>query len=295
MITLSSIQGYIALSQIEKSACTKVLWFTIWNIFFANVLSGSALYRVNVFLEPKNIPSVLAVAVPGQASFFIAYVVTSGWTSTSSELFRLIPFICSSIKRVFCGEADHHSEVPSIPYHSEIPQIVFFGLLGITYFFLAPLILPFLLVYYSLGYIVYRNQLLNVYSPKFETGGKFWPIMHVSTIFSLLLMHIIAIGIFGLKKLPLASGLMVPLPVLTIIFNSYCQRRFLPMFKAYSAESLIKKDRDDENDPTMADFHDKLASAYQDPVLMPIQYSGSNRTEFQILSVSCSDAIGGGR
>ncbi|GFP91757.1 CSC1-like protein hyp1 [Phtheirospermum japonicum] len=66
MIVLSSIQGYIALSQIEKSACIKVLWFTIWNIFFANVLSGSALYRINVFLEPKRIPEVLAVAVPGQ-------------------------------------------------------------------------------------------------------------------------------------------------------------------------------------------------------------------------------------
>lgn len=68
MIMLSSIQGYIALSQIEKSACIKVLWFTIWNIFFANVLSGTALYRAEIFLEPKKIPAVLAVAVPGQVS-----------------------------------------------------------------------------------------------------------------------------------------------------------------------------------------------------------------------------------
>lgn len=68
MITLSSIQGYIALSQIQKSACAKVLLFTIWNIFFANVLSGSALYQVNVFLEPKEIPTVLATAVPGQVN-----------------------------------------------------------------------------------------------------------------------------------------------------------------------------------------------------------------------------------
>ncbi|KAF8012894.1 hypothetical protein BT93_I0913 [Corymbia citriodora subsp. variegata] len=90
MMALSSVQGYIAFSQIQKSACIKVLWFTIWNIFFANVLSGSVLYRVSVFLDPKNIPTVLAEAVPGQASFFIAYVVTSGWTSVSSELFRFL-------------------------------------------------------------------------------------------------------------------------------------------------------------------------------------------------------------
>ncbi|XP_022850741.1 CSC1-like protein HYP1 isoform X2 [Olea europaea var. sylvestris] len=184
MVVLSSIQGYIALSQIEKSACIKVLWFFIWNIFFANVLSGSALYRVEFFLEPKRIPEILAVAVPG--------------------------------------------------------------------------------------------QLLNVYAPKFETGGKFWPVVHDSTIFSLILMHVIAIGIFGLKKVPLASSLTIPLPILTLVFNSYCQRRFLPMFKSYPAECLINKDRHDQRDPTIASFYDKLATAYQDPAMNSVRYSGNS-------------------
>jgi len=79
-------------------------------------------------------------------------------------------------------------------------------------------------------------QLLNVYSPKYETGGRFWPIVHNSTIFSLVLMQAIAIGIFGLKKLPLASGLILPLPVFTLLFNEYCRKRFLPIFHAYPAE-----------------------------------------------------------
>lgn len=73
MIMLSSLQGYISWSEIQKSACTKVLWFTIWNIFFANVLSGSALYRVNVFLEPKKIPEILAEAVPAQVRIFSSF------------------------------------------------------------------------------------------------------------------------------------------------------------------------------------------------------------------------------
>lgn len=75
MVMLSSMQGYISWSQIQKSACTKVLWFTVWNIFFANVLSGSALYRVNVFLEPKEIPRILAEAVPSQ----VRIAIVSPW------------------------------------------------------------------------------------------------------------------------------------------------------------------------------------------------------------------------
>ncbi|KAG5535145.1 hypothetical protein RHGRI_023057 [Rhododendron griersonianum] len=274
MMMLSSVQGHNALSQIQKSACFKFLLFTIWNVFFANVLSGSALYQVNVFLEPKEIPLVLAEAVPSQASFFIAYVVTSGWTSTASELFRLFPLISIFMKKKFAGKDDDDFEVPSVPYHGQIPKIALFGLLGVTYFFLAPLILPFLLVYYCLGYIVFCNQLLNVYAPKFETGGTFWPIVHGSMIFSLVLMHIIAIGIFGLKELPLASIFCVPLPFLTLLFHDYCQKRFLPIFKAYPAECLVKKDHDDQNDPSMPEFLDKLVTAYRDPALKPINYSG---------------------
>lgn len=68
---LSSIQGYICHSDIEKSACKKVLWFTIWNIFFATLFSGSVLYRVSLFLDPKDIPAKLAVAVPAQVEYIL--------------------------------------------------------------------------------------------------------------------------------------------------------------------------------------------------------------------------------
>ena len=97
-----------------------------------------------------------------QAAFFIAYVVTSGWTSLSSELCRLTPLLCNFAKRLFSRNDSDEFEVPSIPYYSEFPTILFFGLLGVTYFFLAPLILPFILVYYCLGYIIYRNQVSRV-------------------------------------------------------------------------------------------------------------------------------------
>ncbi|KAJ6842001.1 CSC1-like protein HYP1 [Iris pallida] len=269
MKLFSSMQGFIANSEIEKSACTKMLWFTIWNIFFANVLTGSVASQLQIFLDPKNIPSVLAVVVPAQASFFIAYVVTS-WTSLSVELTRLVPLIGDWIGRHCLRCTDDGVHVPSIPYHSEIPRILLVELLGLVYFLLAPLILPFLLVFFFIGYIIYRNQLLNVYLPKYETGGKFWPIVHNSTIFSLLLMQAIAIGIFGLKKLPLASGLILPLPVLTLLYNEYCRKRFLPIFVAYPAESLIKKDREEQNDPEMNVFFNKLVTAYLEPALMPV-------------------------
>jgi len=80
MELLSSIQGYVSHSAIERSACIKVLWFTIWNIFFATVFSGSVLYQVSIFLEPKNIPAKLAVLVPAQVRL-----------SSMEILFKIVP------------------------------------------------------------------------------------------------------------------------------------------------------------------------------------------------------------
>nr|XP_004516572.1 CSC1-like protein At1g69450 [Cicer arietinum] len=270
---LSTIQGYISHSDIEMSASKKVLWFTIWNVFFATVFSGSVFYQLYVILDLREITWKLAVSVPAQASFFITYVATTGWTSVSSELFQIIPFICSLIKRPFT-RPEEEFEAPSLAYHRDVPRILFFGLLGITYFFLAPLILPFLLVYLCLAYIIYRNQFINVYAPKYETAGRFWPIVHDSMIFSLVLMQMIAAGSFALKKISPASTWMFPLPVLTLLFNYYCRKRFLPIFTAYSGESLIKKDMEDQKDnASMAEFYNKLLTAYKDPALFPIQHA----------------------
>ncbi|GJM95322.1 hypothetical protein PR202_ga12041 [Eleusine coracana subsp. coracana] len=155
MKLFSTMQGFVSVSGIERSACNKMLRFTIWTVFFANVLSGSAL-GLDIFLDPKEIPSRLAVVVPAQASFFIAYVVTS-WTSITSELTQtaaLFFHLCAK-----CCKRDD-SQAPSMPYHSEIPRILLFGLLGLTYFIIAPLILPFVLAYFCLGYFIFRNQSL---------------------------------------------------------------------------------------------------------------------------------------
>ncbi|OIW10277.1 hypothetical protein TanjilG_28028 [Lupinus angustifolius] len=240
MRLISSIQGYISNSNIEISACNKVLSCTIWNVFLATVFSGSVLTQLSLILDLKSIPWKLAVSVPAQASFFITYVVTQGWTSVLSELFRIIPLICSLISKPFTSP-EHEIDVPSIPYHRDVPRVLFFGLLGITYFFLAPLILPFLLAYFCLAYIIYRNQFINVYAPKYETAGKYWPIVHNTMIFSLVLMQVIAMGSFALKKLKPASAWMLPLPVLTLLFNEYCRKRFLPVFIAYSVERIYKQ------------------------------------------------------
>lgn len=82
-------------------------------------------------------------------------------------------------------------------------------------------------------------QILNVYITKYESGGQLWPAVHNTTIFSLVLTQIIGLGVFGMKRSPVASGSTIPLIILTLLFNEYCRQRFSPIFKSTAAQVIF--------------------------------------------------------
>lgn len=210
-----------------------------------------------------------------QASFFLTYVLSSGWASLSCEVMQIFPLTCNLIRRwILRIKNEPFYEPLKFPYHTEVPRILLFGFLGFTCSILAPLITPFLLFYFFLAYLVYKNQvssasvhwitscflvaeygsyltnlffwkimsqILNVYISKYETGGQFWPIAHNATIFAMIVAQIIALGVFGIKKSPVASGFTIPLIIGTLLFYEYCRQRFLPIFRNTAAEVANSK------------------------------------------------------
>ncbi|OMO50896.1 hypothetical protein CCACVL1_30164 [Corchorus capsularis] len=267
MMLFSTMEGNISRSERKRSACIKVLNFTIWNVFFGNVLSGSIIRQLNVFSSVRDIPVQLAKAVPTQATFFTTYVLTSGWASLACELIQLFPLLCNVFRKFILRTREEPSSwALTFPYHTEIPRLLLFGLIGFTCSVLAPLILPFLLAYFFLAFLVYRNQILHVYITKYQSGGQFWPIVHNTTIFSMVLTQIIALGVFGIKKSPVASGFTIPLIFLTLLFNEYCRKRFSPVFRRSPAQVLIEMDRQDEQCGRIEEIYSQLKAAYNSPL-----------------------------
>ncbi|XP_070048347.1 CSC1-like protein RXW8 isoform X2 [Nicotiana tomentosiformis] len=261
MMLFSKMEGSISRSGRKRSACIKVIYFFIWNVFFGNIVSGSVIERLNKIF--KDVNNLLSTAVPSTATFFVTYVLTSGWASLSVELIQPFGIICRLFSRFILRNREPSSHgTLTFPYHTEVPRILLFGLFGFAYAILAPLILPFLVVYFSIAYFVYRNQILNVYVTKYQTGGTYWPIVHNTTIFSMVLMQIIALAVFGFKKSSTASSFTIPLIICTLLFNEYCRQRFEPLFKYTPAQILIDMDRKDEECGRMIEMHQQLTSAY---------------------------------
>ena len=93
-----------------------------------------------------------------QAPFFMTYIMTSGWATLAYELMQPFVLIVNWIYQFVLMRKEGYGDRYTFPYHTEVPRALLFNLLGFTFCILAPLILPFLLVYYFFAYFVYRNQ-----------------------------------------------------------------------------------------------------------------------------------------
>ncbi|KAJ7982338.1 CSC1-like protein [Quillaja saponaria] len=248
MFAMAKLAGCTSKSKEEIKACNMVFYFLVGNIFFLSVLSGSLLDEIGESVShPKSFPSHLARAVTAQADFFVTYILADGLSGFSLEILQPGLLTWDAIKSCTYGRGtEKNPYLYSLPYFRIIPYVSLSILIGVVYAVVAPLLLPFLIGYFCLGYIVYINQIEDVYETTYETCGQYWPYIHHYILVSIILMQITMIGLFGLKSKPAASISTIPLLLFTLMFNEYCKIRFLPAFQHYSLKDAAENDEVDE-------------------------------------------------
>ncbi|XP_012567315.1 CSC1-like protein At3g54510 isoform X2 [Cicer arietinum] len=287
MFAMAKVAGCVARSKEEIKACNMVFYFLVGNVFFVSVLSGSLLDTIGNFIShPKAIPSQLATAVTAQADFFVTYILTDGLSGFSLEVLQPGLLIWDTLKS--CCTLDHRRVkspyLYSLPYFRIIPFVCLSILIGMVYAVVAPLLLPFLIVYFCLGYVVYINQIQDMYAITYETCGQYWPYIHHYILLAIILMQITMIGLFGLKLKPAASISTIPLLLSTLMFNEYCKMRFLPYFHHYSLKDAAENDEFDEKCGVLEFHYENAINAYCPPSLLPVSFAASESSSTPLVS-----------
>ncbi|MBA0775863.1 hypothetical protein Gotri_010962 [Gossypium trilobum] len=294
MLGMAKLGGSISKSKEEIKACNMVFYFLLGNVFFLSLISGSLLDEIGEYVShPKNLPSHLAALVSSQADFFMTYILTEGLSGFSLEVLQPGLLIWDFIKsQTYSRGKEKDLYLYSLQYFRIIPIVSLSILIGIVYAVIAPLLLPFLIVYFFLGYAVYINQanfyvpIQDVYETVYDTCGTFWPFIHHYIIVAIILMQITMIGLFGLKSKPAASVSTIPLLLLTIMFNEYCKIRFLPAFRSHSIQNAVENDELDEKSSEMEHSFDKAIEEYLQPCLVPVSFTQSDSSLYQPLITS---------
>lgn len=97
-----------------------------------------------------------------KATFFITYIMVDGWAGVAAEILRLKPLIMYHLKNSFLVKTEKDREEAMDPgtlgFNTGEPQIQLYFLLGLVYAVVSPILLPFILVFFGLAYVVYRHQ-----------------------------------------------------------------------------------------------------------------------------------------
>ncbi|KAH8975733.1 hypothetical protein BDL97_01G174200 [Sphagnum fallax] len=245
---LSKFEGHVSLSAIDRYCAIKYYVFVVVNVFFGNVIAGSIFEQFKQYIKaPPTVPTSFGSSIPMKSTFFITYIMIEWWSLLASEIFRLVPLLIYHLKSLVVAKTEKNrvKAIPATPppYSTMLSQLCLYFLLGVVYAIISPLILPFIVIFFAFGYVVYRNQVINVYEPLYESAASFWPLIHRNIVIALIMKHITLIGLFSTKRAFESTPFLLPLPILTFIFYLHCNQRYFLAFVNYPLQEAMLKDK----------------------------------------------------
>ncbi|KAI3709994.1 hypothetical protein L2E82_39767 [Cichorium intybus] len=251
LMFLSKAEGIPSVSHAERAASGKYFYFSVLNVFIGVTIGGTLFDSFkDIQKNPDSIIPKLATSLPGNATFFLTFVALKFFVGYGLELSRLVPLIIFHLKKKYLCKTELDIKEAWAPGHlgyaTKIPNDMLILTIVLCYSVIAPLILPFGAVYFGLGWLVFRNQVLNVYVPSYESYGRMWPHMHVRIVAALLLFQLTMVGYFGVKQF-YYTPIIFPLPIISLIFAFICSKKFYKFFEATALEVASRELKETPN------------------------------------------------
>lgn len=272
LMLMSKFEGFISISALERRSATRYYIFQFINVFLGSIITGTAFQQLNNFLHQSanEIPKTIGVSIPMKATFFITYIMVDGWAGVAAEILRLKPLIMYHLKNFLLVKTEKDREEAmdpgSLGFNTGEPQIQLYFLLGLVYAVVTPLLLPFIIVFFGLAYVVYRHQIINVYNQEYESAAAFWPDVHGRIIAALIVSQLLLMGLLSTKGAAQSTPLLIALPVLTISFHIFCKGRYEPAFVRYPLQEAMMKDTLERAREPNLNLKGFLQNAYIHPV-----------------------------
>lgn len=269
---MSKIEGFTSFSTLERISAFKYYLFILVNVFLGSIIAGSAFQQLDKFIHesPAQIPKTIGASIPMKATFFITYVMVDGWASVAAEVLRVGALVVFHLKNTFLVKTEQDREQAMDPgfldFSTYEPRIQLYFLLGLVYCAITPLLLPFIIVFFSFAYLVFRHQIINVYDRKYESAAAFWPDVHLRIIIGLVISQLLLMGLLSSKDVTGIVPMMIALPVLTIWFHVFCKGRFQSAFTRFPLQEAMMKDTLERATEPNLNLRAYLSDAYVHPV-----------------------------
>ena len=254
----SKMEGPVSASVLEASLFYKLAMFAIIQTFFVSTVSGSlssiTSELTKMIENPSSIIDLLAESIPQQSSYFMQILFVQTFLGQGLELVRVIPVAIAAVRSRIGPNLTEKERNTAWFGLSPLADPGEFGFAdvssnGILYFMvlfvygtLAPITNWFLAFCFIIMVSGYRNQLIFIYPPTPDSGGQLWIQFFSISQTMVLIAEFTIFGFLALKKAAIAVPLMIPLIIITILFNFYIRQRHFLVSLHLPSRAALKKD-----------------------------------------------------
>ncbi|OZJ03650.1 hypothetical protein BZG36_03933 [Bifiguratus adelaidae] len=268
---LSRFEGNVRKTTVDLDLMDKYYAFLVFNVVFvatvvnaaasattASNAAASATGVVNQFgsyaQNPTEFLSVIGSKFPGAANFFVSYALLQGLSGSASEILQIFTLIIHYITGVLFTSTPRQVwgvrwNLSEFDWGTRFPQHTLITTIGLVYAPIAPLILPFITIYFALYYVVFTYQLIYVYHQELQSGGLAFPKAIFQLFFGASLAELVLAAYF-FTQIPTTGPqaiaqavLMLALLGFTIGMWLVCKFQFDPLVE-YLAIDLLQLGQD---------------------------------------------------
>mmetsp|Transcript_23134 Transcript_23134/g.34161 ORF Transcript_23134/g.34161 Transcript_23134/m.34161 type:complete len:893 (-) Transcript_23134:388-3066(-) len=276
-------------SDIQHSTIKRFFYYQLANIYIT-VTAGSILDTLAEILDhPSNVFALLGTSVPAVVGYFIMFILTKTFAALPFILLR-VPSLLHRVGSFFCcrdafktaRDTEKEKQSEKIDLGREYPNQLLVIVIMFTYATISPLILPAAAFYFAAAYVVYKKQLLFVYSSTYESGGTFFPTACNRTLVGLVAAQCTLIGYTVLRLGFYQPLVLFPLPFYTYRMMQTFRRLYEEPGQYLSLERAIDLDKQATKSDQLGDKPSHLFSEniYRQPnlrqeIVEPMSFSRS--------------------
>ena len=257
--SMAMIEGCVSHSKVQMRVFDRYFIFQVVNVFLVTVIEGSVIRCVReILLSPGDAFVLLGNSLPRMSGFFTAYILVKAFAGFGMEITRIAARLMSILKALFTPNLTRREKNTAyfggglrnildpgwFPFGKIYAQDMLLVVICATYACISPLILLAGLCYFSIATYLYTYQMLFVYEPIFETGGKWWPRVARLYIVALIFAQSTMAGMMMLKQAWIEMYVLFGLIVVTTIYLFRVQATFMLVASQLPLDMAISMDLD---------------------------------------------------
>lgn len=227
-IWVTKRQGYTSHGDEELSIVSKNFFYIFVNLFLVFTLFGTA-----IISDTAQLAYQLAYSLQKLSLFYVDLIILQGIGIFPYKLLLLGNLLKYPIGNIFwCKTPRDYLNLykpPVFNFGLQLPQPILVLIITITYSVISTKILTAGLIYFIIGYFVFKYQLLYACVHPPHNTGKVWPLVVRRVILGLLIFHTTMFGTLASLKAYVCATFMVPLAVFTMAVLWNFHRHYIPL------------------------------------------------------------------